>query len=150
VRDGFLSAVNNGHSIENAMMRYVYVKGRKWPGLVKRRTQELQLWHGTFRDRRFNVGPLENPSSAPLADEPPPAKTLFSSGTVQASAGVTGIGALGLMHEASAAVSEARDAGLLELAHNAVGRPGAVVALALVALGVFIFRERIAKLLQGH
>ena len=51
-RQSFVKAVNSGDEtrIAKTMMQFVYVGKKVWPGLIARRTKELQLWHGTFSD----------------------------------------------------------------------------------------------------
>jgi len=57
VRKSFIKAVNSGDeaAVFKVMMQFVYVGKKKWDGLVKRRTKEIQLWNGLYRDKRITA-----------------------------------------------------------------------------------------------
>jgi GH24 family phage-related lysozyme (muramidase) len=58
VPKGWVNAINSKdyeNQVPITLMKYVYVKKKRWAGLVKRRADELSLWHGVYEDARLTV-----------------------------------------------------------------------------------------------
>lgn len=148
-RQSFVNAVNSGDEqrIAKTMMQFVYVGKKVWPGLIVRRTKELQLWHGTFTDPAMTAKPpVVDVSDEVKAD---PVKTKPSRMTVAAVAGaaVSAVPALPLPAVPEAVTKSLENADAWKaigehtwtLSQSAASHPALSLAVGLSVLTVWLW-----------
>ena len=129
--------------------------GRNWMERAGR-VERLALAASEIGNRKSEIGKdVDDPAfDLRLPTSPSPArasdaeKTVAGSGTVQATTAVAGTGFAAALGEVNRTASETRESGVLDLVLGVLGNPRVLIAALVLALALYIFRERVRRIWQ--